>query len=57
MTIESGDLIWWKWGKNASISMRLVDASLLFDKKIEFDKCQKVGMYHGYKYFEFIKQF
>lgn len=45
MTVESGDLIWWRWGKNASISMCLVDASLLFDKKLEFDKCQKAGMY------------
>ena len=45
MTVESGDLIWWRWGKNASISMCLADASLLFDKKLEFDKCQKAGMH------------
>jgi plastocyanin len=39
-TMESGDLVWWKWNKSQTITMNLVDAQLIGDKKIEREKCK-----------------
>lgn len=39
-SVESGDLIWWKWNKSNSLAMNLIETQLLFDKKVEREKCK-----------------
>lgn len=43
LTVETGDLIWWKWNKSISLNMSLSEANLLYDKKFEMDLCQESG--------------
>ncbi len=37
-TVESGDTIWWKWSKQYSITMNLIETNLVSDRKIEREK-------------------
>ena len=41
--METGDLIWWEWKKFSSAMIRLNDASLVYDKKINKEKCNIFG--------------
>ena len=42
-TVETGDLIWWKWKKLSSAVIRLIDANLVYDKQLNRDKCKLFG--------------
>ena len=37
VTLETGDYAWWKWSKATEITMRLCDASLMFDRRFDTD--------------------
>ena len=39
-TVESGDLVWWKWNKTHALTMNLIECQLLFDKRLELAKCK-----------------
>lgn len=41
ISIESGDLLWLKWSKPSVLKISMLDARLLYDKKIELDRCDK----------------
>jgi hypothetical protein len=43
VTMETGDIIWWKWTPPAEITIQLIDYSFLFDKKIDSEKCRIAG--------------
>lgn len=38
--MDSGDLVWWKWNRSIGITMNLIDATLLHDKKFDILKCK-----------------
>ena len=43
MTVETGDRVWWKWPKQVEITVKLDEANLLFDKKLDTTKCKSTG--------------
>ena len=40
MTADSGDLIWWRWNRSIGITINLIEATLLMDKKLDPYKCK-----------------
>ncbi len=42
-TVETGDLIWWEWKKFSTAMICLHDASLVYDKRVNKEKCNLFG--------------
>jgi hypothetical protein len=41
--IEAGDRVWWRWDPKIDISISFLSANLLYDKKVDYDKCISYG--------------
>jgi plastocyanin len=43
LTLETGDSVWWKWtNTQALVTIKLSDYSLIWNKKIDIEKCRNI---------------